>query len=454
MRTPTILFVAGLLSCSQGVEETTSPVTGDTSGGSLTQQITPGVLDLQQKIPSNLFVISIDTLRKSKLGLYSEDGVPTMPFLESMLEESVRLDDHRSCSNWTFGSVLCVQTGQDNIDIGFVPTTQVDAGFVPDGIEGLPDWLPGDPYSILVSGNSWFSDGHGSAIGFDEVFRPEHPDATNLHKIGFSRLKQHLEDPWYYHLHFIEPHAAYIPPDEYLDGLGALPNIAYDLTSSLGHYEALNSWVALSETEREAIAQHMQLRYMAELAYLDDQIETIFTDMEQRGLLDDTLVVFWSDHGEAFWEHSYQTHAYFLYGEETDTIAAFWTKDIAPAVYEGPTMHQDIVPTILSALGAQVPDVVTGITAGLAEEDRIFRAITNAKMGGVISIQDGPYRIHHRVDLSTSMYNLTLDPGEHDDIYQIQQPESDELWALMEAELKVAAPLMERVFVPHKPGKM
>ena len=59
-------------------------------------------------------------------------------------------------------------------------------------------------------------------------------------------------------------------------------------------------------------------------------VRSVWADFEDRVLLDDTLVAFWTDHGESFGEHDDQFyHGVSLYDSENRSTAAFWAQDIA-----------------------------------------------------------------------------------------------------------------------------
>lgn len=53
--------------------------------------------------------------------------------------------------------------------------------------------------------------------------------------------------------------------------------------------------------------------YDAAIAYLDHQLGVLFRELEGAGLLEDTLIVITSDHGEQFGEHGLLTHGNSLY---------------------------------------------------------------------------------------------------------------------------------------------
>ncbi len=61
--------------------------------------------------PKHLIGISIDTLRRDAVGRYNS-AITDTDFLDGLLAKSVALDNHRSCSNWTFPAMTCAFTGQ------------------------------------------------------------------------------------------------------------------------------------------------------------------------------------------------------------------------------------------------------------------------------------------------------------------------------------------------------
>ncbi len=95
-----------------------------------------------------------------------------------------------------------------------------------------------------------------------------------------------------------------------------------------------------------------QNAYCNNLRYLDQQIERIYKHLQERGVLDDTIVVLAGDHGEAFGQHAHNyTHSRMSYNENVRTPALLLNKQLFPArVVTAPTSHVDIVPTLLDAL--------------------------------------------------------------------------------------------------------
>lgn len=407
--------------------------------------------------PRNLWIISIDTTRRDLMERYG--GPPgLMPFLDQLAAEGAALDQHVSCSNWTMASVLCAQTGQDGLDLGFVPRLQENTkGPIPDTAHGLAYWLrEAGYYTVLSSGNSWFSREWNMDLGFTFGYPANTGNATSLFAYGLTPLLaarvQGVADRWYYHLHLVEPHAPYNPPDEYLGGLAALPPYPIDLSVKEDHYDIKKDWPDMPPEEQALLEKHLRVRYQAELRYMDDQIRAFFEQADALGLLDDTLVVVWTDHGEEFWEHGDQTHAYSLHSGENDAIAFFWAKNIVPAQWSEPTSHIDIAPTILTALGLPVPEEVTGLPAGTAPADRPLFGLAVSKEGTVQSVRTPTRKLIYTWTGGTKEFHwIDSDPGEWVNKYDPEDPEVLALWDLLLPKVEAAEVLIPE-YRPANPG--
>lgn len=91
----------------------------------------------------------------------------------------------------------------------------------------------------------------------------------------------------------------------------------------------------------------------------DEIIKKIFITLEQNKLLDSTIIIFTSDHGEAFGEHNHSGHLKSLYEEEINIPLLIYTPTSFPKklkerlmqnIYTN-TSHLDIFPTVLEFLG-------------------------------------------------------------------------------------------------------
>lgn len=101
-----------------------------------------------------------------------------------------------------------------------------------------------------------------------------------------------------------------------------------------------------------------ELMYESEIAFVDDELGRFWDRLSRQGLLEQTLVVVTSDHGEAFLEHGLLEHGQ-LYAENLHVPLLVWGPGRVPAgaVVRDQVTTQDIVPTVLDLLGEGVPPV-------------------------------------------------------------------------------------------------
>ncbi|MFH1463945.1 MAG: sulfatase-like hydrolase/transferase [Pseudomonadota bacterium] len=398
----------------------------------------------------NLLMISVDTYRRDYMTRYGSARGLT-PFMDELAERSLVLDDHVSCSDWTLPSVLCVGAGRYEPAYGFVSRLQPTYREVVPEHTTLAGWLGEQGfYSILMSSNSWLEGDWNHDGGYDYAEHAGTDDGRRIWELGRNKLFEAQdeglagEDRWFLHIHLKEPHSPYNPPAEYLEGLDDLPPIDYDLTTQDGHDAARFSLQSMDEAEREAVLAHLLLRYDGEMAYEDDILKDIWNDANARGLLKNTVVSIWTDHGEQEYERENWGHAFQLYQEEAGAVALFWHPDIEPEAWTGPTDHIDIAPTLLQMFDLSVPDEVEGQPLGQAPEDRTLFAITVARLGPLLQATRAGMRMQYDYNSGTlEVYDLPGDPGEEHDLYDPFDPEQTTLWEELSAWADQIEPLMQ-----------
>lgn len=396
-------------------------------------------------VPRNLLWISIDTFRRDTLALHGGTGLT--PFLDGLEGAGYALTEHHTASNWTFAGTTGNLLGRTHEENGFMPKlSNADRLPFPDGTPMLPDWLrPEGFYSVVVSSNSWYGPEWKSTQAFDEELLPPNAGALNVAAEGIQRIQaakaDGLADRWFLHLHIKEPHAPYNPPEEYLDGLDALPEVEWDLSDKDEHYSLLAEWPTLSAEDQALITQHLRVRYEAELAYTDDLVESMWIDLLSAGMLDDTLLMVWNDHGEGFFEHDTQGHAYKLYPEENMGVMFFWAFNIVQGRWSEPTAAADLAPSVLSLFGIDNPPEVTGLALGTAAADRPVFASTVARLSPRNAVRMGDYRLEYSWDGRAWLYDVVNDPVQANDLLAAEPDIAAELWGQLEPQVALGEPL-------------
>ncbi len=423
-----LLSWLALVACrGDGVEDTPSPPPPPSPG-------VPGPLAFDGDPPRNVLMVSIDTLRRDHLTRYG--GADWTPTLDALADAGVVLDAHRQCASWTLPGTTCTLGGRDPADMGVLMALDGET-VVPGDTPLLATWLQASGWqTALVSSNLWLSVERGNAQGYEvaELLGAEGQASADVFDRALELTRAHdASRPWLTHLHLIDPHAPYDPPEDYLSELDALDPIPWDLTQGTGHYRSLGDYPTLPPDEQALLEAHMRVRYAAEVRWTDDAIRAGLAAFEADGWLDDTLVVIWSDHGEGFWEHGAQGHAHLLHPEETAAVAIFSAPNIVPESVDSPTHATDLVPTVLTVLGLPVPEMVTGLPLGQRESNDPRFAHVLARDGGHSSVNADGWSLHAAWDDGTlRLYDQTSDPDEADDLFGVAHPEVQRLWALLQ----------------------
>ncbi len=400
-------------------------------------------LDFEGARPRNVLVISWDTTRVDHL------GPAETPRLQSFLDGAVVLADHRSCSDWTYASVFCVLAGSGGAEAGFIASTRPEELIaVPAAQDLAPELMAAEGYqTALVSTNPWFNEVSGLSQG-SQIERYQLNGSagwvvdTTLELFGDGHIDPGA--PWLVHAHMVDPHIAYAPPEAYraaLDGLEPLlgpGGRSYDLDTAAGHYQLAEDWALLDEETRALALEHIEARYRGELAYADEALGRLLDEAEAAGLLEDALILFFTDHGEQLFERDLLGHGYSLYESENRALAAFAAPGLAPMTWEGPTTHADLWPTVRDALGLAPLASWTGLPLGLRGSESPRFAQRRSADQQLQMVERGGLKLVYRYDGWRALYDLRADPEELEDRYDPEDPEVIALWELLLPEIEAS----------------
>lgn len=157
-------------------------------------------------------------------------------------------------------------------------------------------------------------DGVRSGFFNDSVDRParvsdEDSETPYMTRRAMEFLeKDDGEAPWILHLSYIKPHWPYVAPAPYHNMYG--PEDVIPANKSEAELEDPNplarlfmNRVAGKTFSDEAARQKVLCAYMGLITQIDDQLAILFDFMEKKGLLDETMIVLTSDHGDYMGDH-------------------------------------------------------------------------------------------------------------------------------------------------------
>ncbi|MEP7346839.1 MAG: sulfatase-like hydrolase/transferase, partial [Gemmatimonadaceae bacterium] len=343
------------------------------AGLSLSRDSAPSepVADTATDAP-NVLLIILDTVRAASTSLYGY-GLRTTPALESIAREGVVFDQAVATAPWTLPSHCSLFTGRDaeqtacrwNAPLDGEPTT-------------ISEVLRQRGYRTggFVANHFYTTRETGLSRGFDrwadfqrtwkEVFC-----ATVLVQTGIVRnavwgttVRQRLSglrrmrlrgDPKPEH---DRKTAAAVNAEllRWIDTTPGRPFFAF-----LNYFDAHDPYAAPPPFDRAfPKASNAQDQYDGGIAYMDQQLGTLMSELRRRGVLDHTVVVIASDHGELFGEHELFGHGNSLYWPLLHVpLVMRYPSRIAAGTHDARVVSlRDVPATILDLAGA--PDLRIG----------------------------------------------------------------------------------------------
>lgn len=277
-----------------------------------------------QRKPSrpNVLLIVMDATRADHLSCY---GYPkrTTPNLDRIAAQGVLFEQAISAGSWTLPSHATLFTGLYPRDHkADAQNWKLDAEFTT-----LAEELTTAGYETAgYSGNPWVSEAMGLTQGFRtfvDVWRDPQPrhQGDEGAEVTVKRLLDWVDSattrrPFFVFVNFMEPHFSYNPPAGFESGFvptGANPARLAELRGwkhprELGYILRVPGY----EVTREQF-QLLGALYDGEIAYVDSKLDELIRGLEKRDLLEDTLLIVTSDHGEHLGDHDLMDHKMSVY---------------------------------------------------------------------------------------------------------------------------------------------
>lgn len=294
----------------------------------------------------NVILLSIDTLRADHLGCYGHPEVKT-PVIDKLAAEGTRFAECLSSCPITLPSHTTMLTGSYQ----YIHGARDNGSFmVGDENVTIAEILREEGYQTVAEvAAAVLNKQYGLNQGFDHygdisnkvrdlrvrvkpTTQPSEAEdgdrATPRAWEAFDRKADAVSDaaiaqiervasdgrPFFFFLHYFEPHQPYTAPppfsESYVDG------------------------------------------YLAEIAYVDEQIGRVIEALHEHDLVGKTLLLLVADHGEGLGQHGEETHSYFVYDATLHVPCIAWCPGHVPAgqVVQSQVRLVDLAPTILDFL--------------------------------------------------------------------------------------------------------
>jgi len=383
----------------------------------------------------NILLISLDTLRRDHLHCYGYDR-PTSPCVDKLASEGIVFE-------WCYCQAPSTLPSHRSLMTSLYPNSHKvnlpSAKLAPEKTTVAETLSENGYYTVGIFSNPFLQ----ASFGFDQGFDVYRRAALKFEEHGYEATQAlqkwaeeyEREKPLFLFLHYNDPHAPYAPPEGHAKRFD--PDYEGDADGAIKTLERY----AKEEVHPRDLA-HVESLYDDEIRYANEQLSQAMECLEKKGLLDNTIVVFTSDHGEEFKDHGGTKHPNHLYNEliHVPLIMKFPKHmNIPPRRFHGLVKSVDIVPTLLDAVGIAVPQ---GLHQGRSlmsairnprEERRtnewVFSEAVNTERVAMIS-KDLKY-IYEPSTGKEELYDLAKDPKEKIDLAEEETETCQKLRAVL-----------------------
>ena len=431
----------------------------------------------------NVLCVVLDTARADAFEPY---GAPAgaSPAVADLARRGKALPHAYSTASWTLPAHASMFTGLMPRALGLTQPPEETPQSARPRLEAvrdrmLPEVLRAGGYETrAVSANLWVSPHCGFDIGFERFhyIEPRHQMAMQVagksgarQRLGWALegLRSHNDDgasralgvlqewaqekrerPFFWFVNLVECHSPYLPPRPWND-LGAIDRIraGQDAREHQSFYGVCKTCGGRWEIPDSSL-QRMRHLYARSVAYADDWVGRLLESLDRHRLLDETLVLVTSDHGENLGESRLFGHAFSLDERlihvpfvaagpgSPDDSKAFSLGDLPHMVAEAAGLAEHPYERRIS------PPVAQFDPPGPAEHPRVQKFVRELDLGNdglerltavLSSACDGSRKVVRR-DGRDLLYDLSADPlEEHPLGSSAPAPEFDSLRAAIDA---------------------
>jgi arylsulfatase len=243
--------------------------------------------------------------------------------------------------------------------------------------EGRSQWGVADDYERYLAAHGYAGQAFAHGMSNNQyTVRPWHlPEDMHVthwaaQQMSETIIRRDPTRPAFWYLSFTAPHPPLVPPAEYL-AMYSLEEIDEPRRGDWVHQtDGLPVQLRRRQHEDSPIGLHeVDLRaakraFYAQCTYVDHQLRVVIGTLREQGLLDDTVIMFTSDHGDMLGDHDLWAKRTF-YEKSANVpmivVPAAGDSRLEPGATSSALMGlQDVMPTLLDLAGVQTPGSVQG----------------------------------------------------------------------------------------------
>ena len=256
-----------------------------------------------------------------------------------------------------------------------------------------------------------------------------------------------VDEPFFLQIGFPGPHPPYDPVPRYLDhyrdkqipaarvteqSLEGQPAAQKELRTH--NTEVDHDSVAWSKNPTPEQIRRLREHYLANVTMIDEKVGAVIETLRERGLLENSIIVFTSDHGDSLGDHGH-IQKWTMYDEITRVplvVVDPGAPDNAGKRVDALCQHFDIVPYLFERAGVPVPDTweaesvapyLDGTASATRAREYVFAEqaqdfiLTGTRF--MTMIRSREWKLVHYADEGDEgeLYDLSSDPDELQNLY-------------------------------------
>lgn len=307
----------------------------------------------------NVLLIVLDAARAVSFGAYGHSR-DTTPNLDRLASEGFTFDNAYTTAAYTLAAMSSVWTSQQpdrhHGDLAFSAKLPKDRLMLAEVLTAQGIHTAGFVANSVAGAYNGFDRGFRE---FDEPWKKYGSQASGFRNVipGFLDRMKKEGTRFFAYVHYREPHHPYDPPPPFNTRFG--PDAPIPKARREGG-PAADKWLKdinqglIKPTPEEV--EHIRRLYDGNLAFADQEVGYLRSELQSRGLLDNTVVIVIGDHGEGLYEHAYIGHNAQVF-EETARVPLIVALPKAQGAAHPPARIPslvdltDIAPTILDVFG-------------------------------------------------------------------------------------------------------
>ncbi len=383
--------------------------------------------------PRNVLLISLDTLRADRLGIWGHPA-GTSPHLDRLARRGVMFQ-------------RCIAQASSTLPSHMSLFQARPASLTSEEQPMLAEILRAHGFRTAA----FTGGGNVSKVfGFDRGFE-RYEDGPWRGGLAWAVpefttwLDREEGEPFFAFLHTYDIHIPYDPPFPYeriydIDYAGELTGKRTRefcrKIRRLGIYKDTEGDVEPSPRDR----RHLAALYDAGIRYTDAMLGRLLAELAERDLLDGTLLVVVSDHGEEFWDHGSLLHSHTVFQELVHVPLVWHVPGLegSARVVAETVRNVDVVPTILACFGIEPGESLRGTSLlPRMQGTRGPHLDAVSEMHWLRSLIRDPFKlIEDREKGATQLYDLYGDPGESSSLVPGRQEQASALREMLAEELR------------------